>query len=291
MKLFKRKNLSDTAEENISHSEPKPDDTKTPGTTLKFHPDWTMSEQEKYVYKFKHAQLKPLQKNQISISGTKLYDYNKGFVAVAFVRNTLSKPIKFEEVDLILLNKNGQAFAKKRFDLSPLGELPANGCMPWRFLFAEEDRLLDQDYSAHWTIAFELKKNGHSKQHSLDLEESWETIITNEQREKLKQVVSQLPTLKEGELNLFGISSEFDTEHNLSVTLLIRNGSQKTVNIQHLPLQLTDAAGEVVCKGGFKLSNFKVNPNTSKPWSFVFPPDLIQKKNPDFSSWKVQLIK
>jgi accessory Sec system S-layer assembly protein len=291
MKLFKRKNLSDTAEENTSHSEPKPDDTKTPGTTLKFHPDWTMSEQEKYVYKFKHAQLKPLQKNQISISGTKLYDYNKGFVAVAFIRNTLSKPIKFEEVDLILLNENGQAFAKKRFDLSPLGELPANGCMPWRFLFAEEDRLLDQDYSDHWTIAFELKKKGHSKQHSLDLEESWETIITNEQREKLKQVVSQLPTLKEGELNMFGISSEFDTEHNLSVTLLIRNGSQKTVNIQHLPLQLTDAAGEVVCKGGFKLSNFKVNPNTSKPWSFVFPSDLIQKKNPDFRSWKVQLIK
>ncbi|WP_064091882.1 accessory Sec system S-layer assembly protein [Rossellomorea aquimaris] len=295
MNIFKRKTRKNN-DSNITSSEVPTnssleEENSTVKTSLIFHSDWEMSEQEKYVYKFKHAQLTPLKKNQISISGMKIYDYNEGFVTVAFIRNTLDKPIKFEEVDLLLLNENGQAFAKKRFDLTSLNDLQANSCMPWRFLFAKEDRLQDIPSTENWTIAFELKnKSSVQEEHSLELDKSWENTISTIQKEHLQTIVKQLPQLSQGELNLFGISAEFDAQKNLSITLLLRNGSNTIVNIEQLPIQLVDAKGDLVCKGGFKLNDFKVNPNTSKPWSFVFPDELVLKKNPDFSSWKVQII-
>jgi accessory Sec system S-layer assembly protein len=256
-------------------------------TALSFHPDWDLSPQEKYVYQFYHEQLPPLKHNQISISGMKLIEYNDGFVVVAFLRSTLPKPVRFEQITLLLLDETGQAIARKQFDMDSFGELPPMTARPWRFLFSSEDKLVDKIPTENWKIAFELKQSPNSLQHRLDLEESWEQSLSAQQREHLQKLIETLPPLSAGEINFTGIEAKLNQQGDLIVTLLIRNGSDKHIQLEQIPLVVEDASGEVICKGLFRLERFEVKSNTSKPWTFIFPSNLLLKENIDLSKWKV----
>ncbi len=264
------------------------DDNKDIKTTLSFHEDWHVEPQERYVYQFQHTGLPLLKKNQISISGIDLLPYNDGFIVVAFLRNTLSKAVRFETVHLLLLNEEDQVFAKKEFDLEDLGELPSNSARPWRFLFDVEDTIADINYEGEWKIAFELSQK---PKHSLELEESWENQTSIEQKEQLEKLVSSLPPLSNTEFNIMGLEAKLMENRDLQVTILLRNGSQTTLNIEQLPLIVEDASGDIVCRGSFQLGTFEVKANTSKPWTFIFPQSLLLKENIDLSSWKVSFPK
>ncbi|PJN89163.1 SLAP domain-containing protein [Bacillus sp. mrc49] len=123
-------------------------------TALLFHEDWHISKQEEYVYRFHHQQLPLLKPNQISISGVKLVREEEDVIAIAFLRNSLEKPIRFEVVNILLVDGSGRALAKKAFDLSVLGEVPARSSIAWQFLFEEHDRLTEL-IPEDWQIVFE----------------------------------------------------------------------------------------------------------------------------------------
>ncbi|WHY56579.1 SLAP domain-containing protein [Peribacillus simplex] len=127
-------------------------------TALMFHEGWEISKQEEYVYKFHHQRLPALKPNQISISGIKLNRVEDDVIIVAFLRNSIEKAVRFDIVDLLLVDGDGKFLAKKTFDLSELGEIPALSSMPWRFLFEEGDMLAESVPDEGWKIAFEWKR-------------------------------------------------------------------------------------------------------------------------------------
>ena len=268
-----------TAEEAVST------DTDAVQTKLVFHEEWQPSTQEKYVLMFRHQQLSTLKPNQLSISGIRLTRFEEDILVEAFIRNTLSQAVQFDMVDLVLLDEEGQPIVKGSFDLSEMGELPALSCVPWRFFFEEESLLTDTIPEEGWTIAFELKSQ--AAEHQLDLEPNWKEQLSEAQIEHLQQIVADLPELKEDEVNFMGLEAVLKEDASFAVTVFIRNGSSKAISIEQLPLIVEDADGDRVCQGGFALNDFAVQPNTTKPWTFIFPEPLVQKKNPNLSSWKV----
>lgn len=291
MALFrkkKRKLIEDETAVTVEQEQQEKSDEETVSTTLSFHEDWIMEPEERFVYQYYHQQLPKLKPNQISISGNKLIEYEEGFVVVAFLRNTLPKPIKFEKVNLLLIDENGTPFAKKQFEMDDFGELPPNSCRPWRFLFSKEDRLTDTIPSTkNWKIAFELQShNNERNNHKLELESSWENQISPAQKEHLLQLLKKLPPLKTGEVNFVGIEAKFVQEGSFAVTVLIRNGSTKNIRLEQIPLVVEDGDGDIICQGGFTL-NLEVQANTSKPWTFIFPNQLVLKTNPNLTGWKV----
>jgi SLAP domain-containing protein len=134
------------------------DQDDTVHTALMFHKGWEISKQEEYVYKFHHQRLPALKPNQISLSGIKLTRVEDDVIIEAFLRNSIEKAVNFDIVDLLLVDGDGKFLAKKAFDLSELGELPALSSMPWRFLFEEEDMLAESIPDEGWKIAFEWKR-------------------------------------------------------------------------------------------------------------------------------------
>lgn len=278
-------------EENKSNSNPSgAANSKTDGfakTSLVFHPDWELTNPERYAYMYQHQKLPLLMPNQFSIDGIKLLNYNEGFVVVAFLRNTTDQPITIKALDLVLLNEEGNAVAKRKFELDTMGELPRYSCMPWRFLFEEKDRLGEALPKEGWSIAFEIKESPDEEQHRLDLHPNWEKQLPQSHKEQLKKIVSELPKLGPNDLNIMGYNAEMSHDGKLGVTVFIRNGSSKEFQFEQIPLAVEDATGEVVAKGGFKLVDFKVSPNSTRPWTFIFPKELLKKDNPDLSSWKV----
>ena len=177
-----------------------------------------------------------------------------------------------------------RSLARKSFDLRVLGTIPAESSVPWVFVFEKESVQAEEIPQTDWKLAFELKKE--KGPHTLDLEESWEKSLADTDKEKLAELVKKITPPKPGEVNFMGIQARIDNDGALHTTLLIRNGSEKNMKLEQIPLIIEDASGEVIAKGGFVLDNFEVKANTSKPWTFIFPKELLLKEDIDLSRWK-----
>lgn len=256
-------------------------------TALSLPPSEKLKPEDRYYFQFLNNELPPLKENQISLSGVELkVDNDSGKVFVtAFVRNSLAKGIRFEkDMPLLLLGPNDEMIARQHFDLTKLGELPAESSRPWYFVFEEKNVVIKEIPQTDWKLAFELKKE--KGPHALDLEESWAKSLAEQDKEKLENLVKSMTPPKAGEVNFMGVQARVADDGGLHVTLLIRNGSDKNLTLQQLPLTVEDASGDVVAKGGFKLENLEVKANTSKPWTFIFPKELVLKEELDLSKWK-----
>ena len=254
-------------------------------TKLFFPSNTNIGQEERYYYQFLNNELPLLKENQISLSGIEVKTENGEVFVKAFVRNSLPKAITFQEpVPLLLLGPDEEILARQVFDLSVMGEIPAESSLPHMFIFEEKFVRVKEVPQTDWKLAFELKKP--KEPHALDLEESWEKSLADHDKEKLDQLVKSITPPKAGEVNFMGIQARFDENGSLHTMLLIRNGSEKNVKLEQLPLMVEDASGEVIAKGGFQFDHLEVKANTSKPWTFIFPKELLLKETIDLSRWK-----
>ena len=254
-------------------------------TELSIHPSMTVPQETQYVLRFLNNELPPLKPNQVSLAGIELRAEEDQLIVSAFVRNSVNKGIRLAESAILLLGPNGEHLARKVFNLGELGEIPAKSSRPWHFNFHLSDVLSTDIPAEGWKLAFEIKAP-----HRLDLDPSWESALPEEEKQKLAQMVESVGAPKEGEVNFLGLQARKNDNGGLSVTILVRNGNNKNIQLHQLPLQVEDASGETVAKGGFALDNFEVKANTSKPWTFIFPKELVLTENPDLSRWKVQIV-
>jgi accessory Sec system S-layer assembly protein len=249
-------------------------------TTLSVHPDSKLTQEDKYYFQFLQNDLPDLKVNQLSIAGIDLKKSDDLLYVTAFVRNSLPKSIKLGQTTLLLIDSEGEIIARKEFDLTELGEIPSSSSRPWQFSFPLRVVNSSEIPESGWKLAFELKAP-----HKLDLEHSWKQVMSPDEIAKLNNFVSTLKPLKPEEVNFHGFKAEM-REQSLHIALLIRNGSKKEINLQQLPLAVVDASGNIIARGTFKLDEFKVKANTSKPWTFIFHEELLENKEPDLSKWK-----
>lgn len=276
-------NMNDDAEDVKDLKKSKP----SIKTELSIHPDWHLKPEQTYVFKFHNNSCPALYPNQLSLYGIDLEkeEESENVKVTAFIRSTIEKGITLGQTTLLLLGQDGVVIGKKTFDLSEAGEIPPRSSRPWQFEFEPKDLSTQELPFSNWKLAFELKKP-----HQLDLAESWKQSLADADKEKLEQLVSTLKAPKPGEINFMGLQAQIAEDGQLHVTLLIRNGSEKTVNVENLPLQIQDARGDVVAKGGFTLKELEIKANTSKPWTFIFPKELLLKEEIDLSQWKAEPI-
>ncbi|WP_394138506.1 accessory Sec system S-layer assembly protein [Cytobacillus oceanisediminis] len=294
LSFFKRKdkNIEKTGSDSVVDSrellgngEGEAGSEKLVETELSFHPKVHVGTEERYYFQFLQNELPPLKENQISLSGIELKKDEDIWQIVAFVRNSLAKSVKFKETPLLLIGPDGEKLGRKVFNLADIGELPAASSRPWVFEFHQSDLEKEELPATGWKLAFEIKAQ-QPEQHRLDLHESWEKSLAENDKEKLEKLVSSVEPPKKGEVNFMGIQAAKAEDGSLHVTLLVRNGSMKNLKLEKLPLIVEDASDEVIVKGGFNLDNFEVKANTSKPWTFIFPKEMLLKEEIDLSKWK-----
>ncbi|WP_262173872.1 accessory Sec system S-layer assembly protein [Saccharococcus sp. Marseille-Q5394] len=263
-------------------------DTDEVETTLSFHPQWTLSQEQEYVFRFLANELEPLKPNQISLSGIDIdvEPANGDWLVKAFFRSSLDQQISIGPVELLLLDDKGEVIASQEFDLNELGELPARSARPWVFVFQKENTFLEEPPAEKWKLAFNVQSMAP---HKLELEQAWEDGLTTDQKDALTKVVDQLPKLNPREVNFAGFQVKQQDDGSIAVSLFIRNGHSKHINVEQLPLELLDATGDVVAHGSFNLGKLEVKANTSKPWTFIYPKEMIKKDNPDFSKWVIRV--
>ncbi|MBU0904287.1 MAG: accessory Sec system S-layer assembly protein [Firmicutes bacterium] len=262
---------------------------QTVQTTLSYHPEWKVPKEQQYVFSFLSNELPPLKPNQISLSAIDI-DLNEvtgEWLVKAFFRSSLNHPVTMDNAELLILDKENHVLASKEFDLSELGELPANSARPWVFSFEQSALKVSDQPEEGWQIAFNVQS---LVPHKIDFHESWDVALSAEQKGALEKIVSDLPKLNPHEVNFTGFQIKPQPEGHLAVSLFIRNGNKQHINLEQLPLEIVDAQGDIVARGSFTLDKLEVKANTSKPWTFIFPDQMIVKKNPDFTRWSVKVI-
>jgi accessory Sec system S-layer assembly protein len=290
LKRAKKKGKDTTVSSNeLLSGEEHVTQTNVVKQTLYLHHSWhEINQEQKYIYQFLHKELPSLQENQLSLSGIEVNTEGDIRYATTFVRSSISKPITLEEVTLLLLNEEKQVCARKKFDLSVLGEIPAHVNMPWVFTFEQHTWTEAVVPETGWQLAFEL-----TGEHQLELAPEWEEQLPEEQKKKLRDIVAGLKPPNEGEINFFGLQAVHQDSGDLHITILIRNGTRNNISISQLPLHISDASGDIIAQGSFTLTDFDfdVKANTSKPWTFIFPASLVIKAELDLSTWKAAVPK
>ncbi|MBM7607989.1 accessory Sec system S-layer assembly protein [Lysinibacillus composti] len=258
-------------------------------TKLSFHPDWNVPQEQQYVFRFLANELKPLNPNQLSLAAISIDEEPRSgdWLVKAFFRSSIPNSIELGEIELILLDKDDQLIASKPFNFNELGTIPPESARPWVFTF--EKSLIDgKDIPDEgWKIAFNLIS---LRDHMLDLDETWKNQLPKEQQEILAKVIKDLPKLSKNEVNFTGFQVKLHDNQSLHVSIFIRNGHNKVINLEQLPLEIIDANGKLIAKGSFKLDPIlSVQPNSTKPWTFIFPAELVTAEDADLSRWAARV--
>ena len=256
-------------------------------TELSIHPDWNIPQEQEYVFRFLNNELSPLKADEISLSGIEIVKQERQVVCSAFVRSSINQTIELGTTTLLLIGEN-EVYGRKEFDLTQVGHIPPRSSRPFQFVFEQKDlyKPISAIETEIWGLAFQLQSE--EQDHSLDLAESWERSLADEDKQKLRNMLESITPPKPGEIQFVGIQSKFMDNGKLQVSILIQNGSQQNIKLQQLPLVVEDASGEIVAQGGFVLEDLEIKANTSKPWNFVFPTSLLTKdpSEIDLSQWR-----
>jgi accessory Sec system S-layer assembly protein len=256
-------------------------------TDLSLPSHWDLSKEDEYVFRFLHNELSPLKINQISLSGVDIERDSTIIKVTAFVRNSMPQAIRLNDAEILLLNERREIAARKKFDLSELKEIPSNSSMPWVFSFEKHTWGNVDLPETGWTLAFNL---GSKSKHKLDFDATWNDKLSKKEIQTLTNVVNALPALNSNEFNITGIEAMVTKNSDLHITALFRNGNSRAIRIQKLPIEIVDGNKKIIAKATFKLDNVEVKPNTSKPWVFIFPNDLVSEENIDLNNWSIKPV-
>lgn len=258
-------------------------------TKLSFHPEWDVPQEQKYIFSFLANELEPLKPNQLSLSSISIEEELRTgkWQVRAFFRSSLPQPIELGEIELYIMDKNDELVASKKFDFKALGTIPAESARPWIFEFEKSTLKTDEVPEEGWKIAFNLIS---LRGHQLELDETWEKQLPEAQKEELAKIVKTLPKLGETEVNFTGLQANLAENGNFNVSIFIRNGHNKAINLEQLPLEIIDATGKQIAKGSFKMDPIlTVQPNSTKPWTFIFPAELVDAEGADLSRWTARV--
>lgn len=255
-------------------------------TKLSYHPEWNVPQEQQYIFNFLANDLEPLLPNQLSLAAISIDEVDGDWLVKAFFRSSLSQTIELGEIELMIVDKDDNVVAAEYFDFADLGAIPPESARPWIFKYPK-DKITGDKPGEDWKITFNFFT---LRDHMLDLDESWKKQLPEEEQAKLAEIVKSLPKLGKTEINFTGLQAKLRDDNSLYTSIFIRNGHSKAINIEQLPLEIFDANGKIVAKGSFKMNPIlTVQPNTTKPWTFVFPAELVTADGSDLSRWTARV--
>jgi SLAP domain-containing protein len=244
-----------------------------------------MSDFQKEFLREELAELPTLEEGQVSINGTYTFDMGDKIEVSVYLRNGLSKQINFDKVPLVIVNKNGDVLAKQVMDMGDFGILPPFSARPYKVYFDKANLLVDTISNDDFKIQFE-KSISAINTVKVELEDMPENM-DYELKSSFTKFLAKLPLIKAGDVNIEVFKTLRGMDNTISIVFMIRNGCDKNVKLERLPIIIKDEQGEVVAKGVFDIDNVSVNPHKAKVYDFTITEEYIVNKDFDISSCKV----
>ena len=116
--------------------------------------------------------------------------------------------------------------------------------------------------------ALETKQNAADIE--LQLNDYDKGVMSDFQKEFLKEELSQLPAIEDGQVSINGIYT-FDIGDKIEVSVYLRNGLSQHINFERVPLVILKKNGDVIAKQVVDMSDFGILPPFSaRPYKVYF---------------------
>jgi SLAP domain-containing protein len=250
------------------------------------HDDNVMSDVQKEILEEEISELEPIKEDQLNLSGIYAYDLGDKIEVKAYIRNGLTKAVNFEYVPLVISNSKGETLAYQLFNLQSLGHIPAKSARPVKLYFEKKNVYVDSISIDDWSLAFDTKVEV-ARKIRVDYEDLPKDIGV-EEKLVFDNFLKEIPELKEGDFNVSTFSMGVQKNGNILVTLVMRNGTDKAVKVDKIPMTVKDVNGIAVKSNLFELDSFIVNPFKARICNFAFPTGLKLQEDVELTDWNVE---
>ncbi|ACA54489.1 SLAP domain-containing protein [Clostridium botulinum] len=245
-----------------------------------------MSKVQKEILEEELDELVPIKEGEINVAGIYAYDLGDKYEVKAYLRNGIEKQINFEEIPFKIINSKGELLASQTFDLKSMGNIPSYCARPCVLYFDKKNVFVDKIPVDDWKLVFDNSLKA-VKNLMVDIENLPEGIDAKSKK-VYTDFLEGLSDLKEGEVSFSKFSIGINENGHLLVTIVIRNGCNKGINIEKLPMTIRDEKGNFVVSEVFKLEDLKVSPMKAKVCNFAFPLQIKEKAVIPLDSWKIE---
>lgn len=242
-----------------------------------------MSDFQKEFLNDELAQLPVLENGQVSINGVYTFDMGDKIEVSVYLRNGLSTQINFDKVPLVIVNKKGEIIARQLMDMKEFGLLPPFSARPYKIYFDKVNVFVDTIPMDDWAIQFEKSITAINtvKVEFEDMPENMEPDLKN----TFIKFLDKLPLLKAGDVNIEVFETTKCEDNSISVVFIVRNGCDKIIKLEKLPVVIKDEQGVIVASGVFNIES--ANPHKAKIHELIITEDFIVNKDYDIKNCKV----
>ncbi|HAR84743.1 MAG TPA: hypothetical protein DCR69_03350 [Clostridium sp.] len=203
-------------------------------------------------------QTKPLEENQINLAATYFLCKDNELEVGLFIRNTLKSPLSLKGINLAVQSSKGDIIATLQCNLKEIGIMPSCTGTPYSLKFTLSEGAIynkDEEYEITF-VNFDVLKGFSSVETEI---ENMPINMSFEEEEALLNFEKNLATLKKDEINISIFRSIKIDNGGIDITLLIRNGYNRDIKLERLPITIMNYNNYPICKHVFHDSNGLVN--------------------------------
>lgn len=195
-----------------------------------------------------------LEENQVNLTTTYILNNGTELEVGFFIRNTMKSALSLEVMNLAVQSSKGDIIATMQCNLKEMGTMPSCTGTPYSLKFTlNEGAIYDKD--EEYKVIF-VNFNGLKGFSSVETEiENMPIDMSFKEEEALLNFEKNLATLKKDEINISIFRSIKTDNGGIDITLLIRNGYNKNIVLDRLPITIMNYNNYPVCKHVFTAAN------------------------------------
>lgn len=226
----------------------------------------------------------PIKENDINVATAYIYEGKDEIEAKVYFRNGFTSKVNFEYVPLIMVNSKEEVLAKKVFDLREMGDVPPCGARPWKVSFPKSEVDMNKFSALDCKILFDAQIRAvNYADIELDLLDSG----MEELKPVFENYLMNLPRIEKGKIDFSTFNIALSNEGKIIVTLLIRNGCDKNIKVEEIPVTIKDANNNVAASGKFNLNDFEVPAMKAKVCALAFDTEIKLDETISLDNWTV----
>ncbi|HBA05296.1 MAG TPA: hypothetical protein DCW51_15885 [Clostridium sp.] len=200
----------------------------------------------------------PLEENQINLAATYFLHKNNEVEVGFFIRNTFKSSISLANVELAIKNSIGNTISTLHCNLEELGAMPSYTGTHCNLKFILNEGTFYNSDEKYRIIFNNIKEVKGFKSVKTDIE-NMPIDISFEEEEEIRKFERNLSILKKNEVNIEIFKIEKGYNNSIDITLLMRNGYDKDIKLERLPITIMNYNNYPICKHVFHDSNGLVN--------------------------------
>lgn len=226
-----------------------------------------------------------IEKGQVNISGVYAYKDGDQWEVKFYIVNGLNQQLNFEKVPLKIITSAGEEIAYQVFNLKGIGNIPPYSARPAKVYFNKENVFVDEIKHGDWKITFDANIKGVTY---ADIEfENFPEQMEEKDKNAFNEFLKNIPKIEKGEVSINLFTMIQYKNGDILITLVLRNGLNKEIKIEELPLTLRDENEDIVFSSIYRLEDFKISPQKARILSVVVKKDILLNEEVDLTKAKL----